>query len=219
MLSAWWNSLLDLIYPPKCPSCRGTVAHHGQWCDNCRKRIAAPRTISLRAHHLHSVDSCQILYEYEGPLKRIIHDIKFRRASRYARHLAWLLEQAGCEIQPASVDVVVPVPLHAERLTERGYNQTELIYREWAQKRGLPWEDAMVRVKNTVPQWELALADRRVNLRNAFRVSRPGAVAGKRVLLVDDIFTSGLTMDACARELKKAGAKQVHCLALASGAK
>lgn len=181
--------------------------------------LADGRALSAAEHYLKAVEDCFTLYKYEVGLKRVIHDMKFRKAKRYGRHLNWLLE-TGCRDRSfKGVDAVVPVPLHADRLNERGFNQTELIFRTWAENRGLKWQEALIRIRKTKPQWELTLAERRSNIKGAFRVIRTEFVTGKSILLVDDIFTTGLTLDECAKELKKAGAKQVSCLTLASNAK
>ncbi|MCX7780172.1 MAG: ComF family protein [Negativicutes bacterium] len=214
-----WYALLDLIYPPKCPACRSSVAEHGAWCSRCLADFYAPRAIDPALHHLRCLDACYVLCDYRGGLKRIVHDMKFRQAARYARHLGWLLGRRPLPGQLRRAGMAVPVPLHAERLRERGYNQNDLIYKQWASTAGFVWREALVRSKKTIPQWELSLAERRRNVYGAFRVAAPEAVAGEIILLVDDIFTSGLTMDECAKELKLAGAREVYGLALASGAR
>jgi len=219
MLENWWQALLDLLYPPKCPACRQNVMEHGQWCSPCAAKIAAYRQIAVSEHHLRSVDSCCTLYEYEGSLKRMIHDMKFRKAARYGQHLSWLLSQGSRGRNFDHIHCVVPVPLHSERLFERGFNQTELIFKTWALAYGLEWLAGLARVRRTRPQWELTLSDRKGNIKGAFKVICPERITGRNILLVDDIFTTGLTLDECARELKKAGAKQVHCLTLASNAR
>lgn len=219
MLERWWQALLDLMYPPKCPACRQGVAEQGEWCGSCTDKIAAYREIAVSEHHLRAVDSCRTLYEYEGSLKRMIHDMKFRKVSRYGQHLNWLLSYGSRNRSFDNIHFVMPVPLHSERLSERGFNQTELIFKNWALARGFEWLAGLTRVRKTRPQWELTLADRKDNIKGAFRVSCPERITGRNVLLVDDIFTTGLTLDECAKTLKKAGAKQVHCLTLASNAR
>lgn len=219
MLAIWWQALLDLLYPPKCPGCRERVHTHGEWCGVCFGKLAAYRGIAVSDHHLQAVDSCRTLYEYEGSLKRVIHDMKFRQASQYGSHLSWLLHQGSRIRDFGGIQCVVPVPLHHERLAERGFNQTELIFKQWAQQNGFEWLDCLARIRKTRPQWELTIAERKENIKGAFQVTKPEQITGRNVLLVDDIFTTGLTLDSCAKELKKAGAKQVHCLTLASNAR
>ena len=155
-------------------------------------------------------------------MKRVLHDMKFRHARRYALPLRCLLAAGagGTGILPASYrpDAVLPVPLHPNRLAARGYDQTEQIFRQWVIEKNWLWQpDVLARKKDTVAQWQLALPERRKNIKDAFVVTRPELVQGKRILLVDDIFTSGMTMDACAQALRGAGAAEVRGLALAGG--
>lgn len=216
MLEGWWEAALDLLYPPKCPSCRVRVARHGAWCRRCAREELCEREIHVAGQQLKYLDGCTVLYEYEGDIKRLLQDMKFRKARRHAPYLGWLLDEYLRRRQPFAADMVVPVPLHAARQLQRGFNQTELIFRPVLEQREKCWAGVLIRVIDTRPQWELNLAERRQNIKGAFRVDNQALVAGKRILLVDDLFTSGVTMDECARTLKKAGAVFVYGLALAS---
>lgn len=218
MLTDWLEALLGLLFPQRCPACR-QWADSSVWCQACLTNIVAVRQISLSVHNLKWLDTCQTVTDYNGQVQRLIRDMKFRRITRRASKLRYLLD---CGITPDcyyNIDAVVPVPLHPDRLKERGFNQTALIFKSWAIRRNLIWLDALARITPTLPQWELTLKERRKNIKGAFTVTRPELVAGKSILLVDDIFTSGLTMDECAKVLKKAGARTVKGLALASGAR
>lgn len=220
-MKSWLTALLDIIYPPKCPACAAPVVEHGAWCSKCLESIFAVRELSMPGHHLTYLDKCLAVCDYTGGIKRLLHDMKFRRADKFARHLTWILAQKSSflaeEIKKA--DMVLPVPLHKDRLAERSYNQTALIFKPWSEKNGLYWlEKVLVRQRATLPQWELNLAERRKNIKGAFCITRPELIRGKRILLVDDIFTSGVTLDECAKQLKKAGAVHVTALVLASGA-
>lgn len=219
MLKSLWSTILDIVYPPKCPSCKAAVDAHGAWCDRCFAGVFSVREINVYQHNLKYLDSCLTVCDYAGGLKRVIHDIKFREANRYARSLQWLLDKGVDPQRLGGIDAVVPVPLHADRLKERGYNQTDLIFKTWSIQQGWQWhDDYLVRVRPTIPQWELKLSERRQNIKDAFNTNSHGEIAGKNILLVDDIITSGTTMNECAKVLKKAGAIKVTGLALASGA-
>ncbi|MCE5286522.1 MAG: ComF family protein [Pelosinus sp.] len=220
MLKQLWTAILDLIYPPKCPVCHKVIGVYGQWCAKCLTSVLLTREINMFIHKLVNLDTCYAVCDYEAGLKGLLHDMKFRQKAEYARHLRWLLYK-GLEMRryKFDCDLVIPVPLHQARLEERGYNQTALLFKEWAALKGFLWgEDILIREKATQPQWQLKLAERRQNIKGAFKVTRPEKIAGKRILLVDDIFTSGTTMDECAKVLKKAGAAEVVGLVLASGA-
>lgn len=219
MLKALWTTLLDLLFPPKCPVCRQAVDNHGTWCQRCLRAVQGTRSLSMTEHRLKWLDGCYAACDYVAGVKRLIHDMKFRQADRYAVHLSWLVQTAYADTPICGLDAAMAVPLHAERLAERGYNQSELIFKKWAMSQGLPWLDVLERSRSTIPQWELSLAERRQNIKGAFVITRPESVQGKHILLVDDIFTSGITMDECAKVLKQAGAKRVIGLVVASGSR
>ena len=170
-------------------------------------------------HKLIWLDECVVITDYTGPVQRLIRDMKFRHVTRHAGKLAQLLDHAVPPGRYAGADAVVPVPLHADRQQERGFNQTSLIFKPWAVRQNLSWLEVLDRTRPTAPQWELNLKERRKNIKGAFSVTRPELIKGKSILVVDDIFTSGLTMEECARALKKAGASGVKGIALASGAR
>ncbi len=216
MLKDWWTALLDIIYPPRCPICRRPVERGGAWCPACLAAAIAERELNLVGRRIAFLASCRVLCDYAGGVKKLIHALKFRGDSRAASSLAWLLATRLDCGRLAAIQAVVPVPLHPGRLAERGYNQTALIFRAWAERQGWPWHEALARTRPTAPQWELAAAARRKNIRGAFAVTRPDLIQGKTILLVDDIVTTGITMSECAKVLKKGGAAKVIGLALAS---
>lgn len=217
MLGQWWAALLDLVYPPRCPVCRRPVTSHGAWCLACLAPVLAERELNLAARKLRFLSACRVLCDYTAGVKGLMHRLKFHGDTRAAVNLTWLLTaklDGGCL---HGIDAVVPVPLHPDRLAERGYNQTELIFRHWSQTRGWPWLDVLTRSRPTVPQWELEPAARRKNIKGAFVLTRPEEIRGKTILLVDDIVTTGATLNECARVLRKGGAAKVFALALAGG--
>ncbi|SCM83649.1 Phosphoribosyltransferase [uncultured Sporomusa sp.] len=219
MLTDWLEALLELIFPRRCPSCRQWAGSSYGWCQACLTKIVTVRQVSLAVHKLQWLDACLTVTDYSGQVQRLIRDMKFRRITRQATKLGYLLDYGVTAERYRGIDAVVPVPLHFGRLKERGFNQTALIFKPWALRRNLAWVEALARTTPTLPQWELRLKERRKNIKGAFTVTRPKLVAGKSILLVDDIFTSGLTMDECAKALKKSGALAVTGLALASGAR
>lgn len=151
---------------------------------------------------------------FEGPVRTAVHRLKYRDGHALAGPLGGLLV-GWWEEHPLGVDVVVPVPLHPQRLERRGYNQAALLAAVLARGVGLPLlERALVRVRNTRPQMSLGREARRANVAGAFRAV-DGAVEGQRVLLVDDVCTTGATLEACADALREAGAAEVRALTLA----
>jgi ComF family protein len=150
---------------------------------------------------------------YEGPLRSLIHLFKYSGMKPLARPLAVLLERAIPVDQ--QFDAVVPVPLHWRKRWERGFNQAELLARRIAKHRGVLLVDALKRKRSTAVQATLASAGRRRNVAGAFEIRSKAAVAGKRILLIDDVMTTGATAGACASVLKRAGAKSVSLVTLA----
>ena len=115
--------------------------------------------------------------------------------------------------------LAVPVPLHPDRLRERGFNQSELLFREPLAALEIPLQSALVRCRATTPQFGLTAAERSRNLQGAFALADGGEIAGKKVIIVDDIMTTGTTLLECARVLKSAGAVSVMGIVAASGRK
>ena len=150
---------------------------------------------------------------YEGALRDLIHLLKYQGMHPLARPLGGLLAKA-IPID-AAFDLAVPMPLYWTRRWRRGFNQALLLAREVARRRGLPLARAVRRVRDTRSQTGLSPAQRRENVAGAFRVSRPASVRGKRILLIDDVMTTGATGAACALALGRAGARSVTLATLA----
>lgn len=157
---------------------------------------------------------------YEGRLRELILAYKFEARLGLGRQLqeclAAAFERSALALpELAACELVVPVPLHPRRLSWRGFNQSRELARLLARRRGLPIrQEALLRVRRTVPQMELDRAERAENIRGAFAASRE-LLAGRTALLVDDIMTTGSTLEECSRMMRAAGAAQVHVLVLA----
>ncbi len=167
-------------------------------CPRCRRR-GAPSIVAARA-----------IGEYDGSLRAIVHALKYGKRRSLARRLAARMEEAAGNLL-VDVDLVVPVPLHRRRRRIRGFNQAE----EIARHLGVRWADALRRTRSTPSQTDLPAARRHANVRGAFAVRRRQHVAGLCVLLVDDVCTTGATLEACARVLKDAGAREIRALTAA----
>jgi competence protein ComFC len=154
-----------------------------------------------------------------GVARELIHRFKYGGETWLAGLLAEFLEQGlrDTRLVDKPFDAVVPVPLHPLRRREREFNQAEVLARELARRQGWEFCDALQRIRYTVTQTHFDRRHRMKNLRNAFRVHRKAAIAGKRLLLVDDVLTTGSTLDECARMLQKAGAEAIYALTVARG--
>ena len=150
---------------------------------------------------------------YEGALQGMIHLFKYESVRPLARPLGrWLIQAFPREQR---FDALVPMPLHWIRRLRRGFNQADLLAREVSRQTGIEVARPVKRTRNTEKQATLSRAGRRRNVSGAFRVTDAACVRGKRLLLIDDVFTTGATLNACARALKRAGAAHVSALTLA----
>ena len=226
-------ALLDLLFPPRCVACgaRGAVL-----CGECRARIQPPIpprcprcggplpadgarcSLCAAGHAPHALDRLIAASVYEGAARKAILALKFEGQRRAAVPLAALLAAAVREAGER-VDVIVPVPLHQSRQRARGYNQAELLARRCARLLGVPCRaETLVRTRATPPQVGLSLVDRRRNIAGAFALADPtrtGDLAGRRIALIDDVATTGSTLDAAAGALRAASPAAILGLAVA----
>lgn len=215
--SLWRRALdaaLDLLYPPRCGGC----GRHGEgWlCPACRARLsllddATPHDLDLGASGARlPVFSAAA---FAPPLREAIHAFKYDGTPQLADAFGELMS-AAWRARGWRADVAVPVPLHPARLRERGYNQSDLLARAVARECGLRHCAALQRVRPTQQQAHLDAAARRDNVHDAFRAT-PARVAGVRVVLIDDVLTTGATLGECAQALLAGGAASVAGLTLA----
>jgi ComF family protein len=163
---------------------------------------------------LRGFDAAYCFGSYEGTLRELIHLYKYDRIQTLARPLADLL--AAALPLDERFDAVTPVPLHWRKQWQRGFNQSDLLARAVARRRGIPVVRALRRTRSTQTQAGLSNTERRKNVAAAFQCRRSGeTLAGRRVLLIDDVMTTGSTAAACARVLKQAGAARVVLLTVA----
>ena len=210
-----WDTILDLIYVPQCPGCGKAVRERGEWCQSCVTAVWDPRFLDRSCgNHL---DGCYALGDYRGPLRKALGDLKFRRKTSSACSFAGLLDRFPWWEDLSDCSLAVPVPLSKERYKKRGYNQTDLIFRKYIRSIGKTYDDLLVRIRNTPSQSGLSRTDREKNIRGVFHIRRGADVSGQHILLLDDVFTTGATMETAAKELKRAGADQVTGLVIASG--
>ena len=217
------SACLDLLFPPHCRGCGGPG---GFLCPSCE--AAAPtltRPYCSKCAHpgvyrsacgcgLLAVDGIRAPYILDGVVRQAIHDLKYRDLRALAPRLGGLLA-AWMSKTPVPGDLLVPVPLHPRRLRSRGYNQSVMLAERVAKGTGLDMaRNALARIRDSAPQTSLySQQERARNVKGGFRCV--GDVRGARVVLVDDVVTTGSTMSACAQALKAAGARSVWGIALA----
>src|SRR5437016_5360407 len=229
--SSGLGALVSLLYPPVCTICGANIRAGAYLCDHCEGkaiRIVAPFcqkctepfegaitgafTCANCAHRTFHYDAAVAAYRSRGIVREIIHDFKYGRQI-YLRHLVarWLCAAFDDErLRGRKFDIIVPVPLHPTRQRERGFNQASLLAELLTARVSVPCKPVLKRIRYTTTQTALDRAERMENLHNAFRLRRNANVRGLRVLLIDDVLTTGSTLSECARILKRSGAISVY---------
>lgn len=228
--------LLDLLYPPRCPACQADVAAEGYFCADCFAKLrmitdpmcaccGIPFAVTIEQGA--SCPDClatppnftkaRAVMVYDQISAPLISNLKFRdQWSGLPRHSS-MMAASGRDLL-AGADAILPVPLHWRRLVRRAFNQSALLAYSISAQTRIPCDTTILyRARYTRPQMRLTRKLRARNVRRAFAVrpNRHAAIAGKTFLLIDDVITTGATVNACARALLTAGAKEVRVLALA----
>ena len=228
------KQIMDALYPPACPVC-GRLLEKGETvCAQCRPNlqvVGEPRCIRcgkpLLAEEEYCPDCASMarwfdqgagVFPYQSAVRRMVMDLKFRGKRANARLLGrWMAAYVKPELSLWRPDVLVPVPLHPGKLRRRGYNQARLLAESAGNILGLPVDNKLVlRKSSTKAQMNLGRQARQRNLEQAFAMCK-GRKAKGRILLVDDIFTTGSSADALARLLKESGAGKVYVLSACIG--
>ncbi|MFL6501854.1 MAG: double zinc ribbon domain-containing protein [Candidatus Udaeobacter sp.] len=229
--SELFQAAVSLLYPATCAICREQVRAGQYLCDGCEGKIvrivrpfcetcSEPFDGSINtafscancAHRTIHFKAAVAAYRGRGIVRDVIHEFKYNRQI-HLRHLVarWLRAALDDErLRGQQFDVLVPVPLHPARQRERGFNQATLLAELLSAHAAIPCRSLLKRIRYTTTQTALDRAERMENLHNAFRLRKNTDVRGLRMLLIDDVLTTGSTLSECARVLKRAGAKSVH---------
>ncbi len=231
------RGIVDLVLPPRCPGCRTIVDGDGRYCLDCWGQlgfITAPQCARCGVPFEHDrgagtecgaclaepprYASARAALRYGGPARKTLLALKHGDRQHLARVMVpHMARAAGPLLDPPAPDILlVPVPLHRWRLWRRGFNQAALLAQVLARHTGAAIAiDAIVRARATATSQGMGRKARARNVRGAFFVPDRATVAGRRIILVDDVLTTGATADACARVLRRAGASEVHVLTFA----
>lgn len=230
-LKTTWNRFLDLVYPSglTCVNCGAELVAETRYnlCASCTEKL--PNL----AEHRCKICGCEILNEadycnncqrfdhffeanraplkYEGIATDLVKKLKFGNKQYIATELGKLMADEYL-LANYNCDIITFVPMSDKEKKERGFNQSELLAREVSKRLNLPLSSALKKVKETDTQKQLTAKERRENLKEVFGIFDKSEVKGKIVLLIDDVFTTGATVNECSRILKKAGARQIYSL-------
>ena len=197
---------LEYIDEPKCKKCGKQLDDmRVEYCEDCR-----------RYHHDYKMGIG--VFAYNDMVSKSIYRFKYYNRRTYAEcYGAAIALRCGEKIKGWQADVIIPVPIHKRKMIKRGYNQAELIARVVGEKMNIAVDErCLLRTVNTRPQKEMNKSERVQNLKKAFVVAE-GAIKFKKIILIDDIYTTGSTIDACARALLEAGAKEIYFISLSIG--
>lgn len=228
-------SLWDFLFPPVCPHCGTSVATQGDWCETCFNDLLHIRHVPHK--FLHYVDDVCVLADYRGGLKSMIYDVKFNEKKEQSKGAAPFLAsynfymnydefnivQGNCK---TIYDYIVPVPSSEMKKKKRGYNQVDLFFKKWAyllekiDKPYFVWLDCIYKFDTSNDMWSLTHKERHQNIDNAFVMKadyKDIDFSTKRILIVDDIYTTGATIEAVAKVLRSYNPSRLDALTLASG--
>lgn len=210
-MKLFFCDLLRMVFPQRCILCNQILLENDPVCEKCKKEII-PHQI------MHQTESsyCMAVFGYSGVVRDSIIRFKFHGYREYAAFYGRKMAEVFLKSAENNVpDLLVPVPLSKRRLKKRGYNQATLLAREMEKVLAIPCKECLQKVKNNAQQHDLNKARRQSNVKGVYRVLPDFSVKGKKILLVDDIVTTGATLDECAKVLYENGALQVVYIAIA----
>lgn len=221
----FWN-LIDLVYPPTCAGCQTAGM---RWCLDCQQQTThiQPPICQICGQTINQGTICKRCAtstpaykairswaEFGGPIRDALHELKYEKNIGLGNALAVHLEEL-LQDQNWAITLIVPVPLGKQRLKQRGYNQADLLAKPLAATTRIPYNPkCLIRQRETRSQVELSRKERQANLKGAFLANQK-VVRGKAVLIIDDVTTSGSTLNACAAALREAGANSAFGLTIA----
>lgn len=238
-------NLFDFLFPPVCPHCGTHVQQQGDWCDACIEEVLHVRQVPSKL--LSSLDSAWILADYRGGIKSMIYDVKFNEKKEQSKGAAPFLASYNLRMHDYRPHYVIPIPSSAEKKKVRGYNQVDLFFYDWVfsfsnsnridgrssgdsvnevmeynteKEVCYKWFDCLYKMDTHKEMWSLSSSERHSTIDKAFlwkETCDSSLLYDKRILLVDDIFTTGATLESAARILREYHPQYIEALTLASG--
>ena len=238
-------NLFDFLFPPVCPHCGAHVLQQGAWCDSCIDEVLHVRQVPSKL--LSSLDSVWILADYQGGIKSMIYDVKFNEKKEQSKGATPFLASYNLRMHEYRPHYVIPIPSSAEKKKVRGYNQVDLFFYDWVlsfsnsnridnrknddivneftnydavEEVYYKWFDCLYKMDTHKEMWALSGSERHRTIDTAFMWNEAcdsSLLYDKRILLVDDIFTTGATLESAARILRLYHPNYIEALTLASG--
>lgn len=208
-------NLLDLIYPNVCGICKKISKEN--ICIKCRQKLKKIERSKISKCNGAYFDKMAYVFNYEGIIRERLIEYKFNEGGYlYKTFSEILIKNEKISRFIKKYDIIIPVPVHRERKKQRGYNQTELIAKKIATQLEIKLElDILIKVKNIKPQSTLDKENRKMNIQNVYKLQNAEKIKGKKVLLLDDIYTTGSTINECSRMLNLAKPMKIGALTIA----
>ena len=217
IIKNFYNNILDFIYPPVCGIC-GKLGQD-YLCKKCQKILEsqAKFVIDKNQDYNQNFNKHLYIFKYEGIIRKIVLDYKFNEKSYlYLTFVNFLLKNEKFFKILKSYDTIIPVPISSERKNERGYNQSELLAKELAKKLNIECvKNCLIKNKNIIEQSKLTKVERQKNIQGVYILKNKEKLINKNLLLIDDIFTTGSTVNECCKILKQANPRKIDVLTIA----
>lgn len=219
------QQILDLLFPPRCILCRGLLdKEETDLCRECRTEAPVFPFCPENMHpsgksRLQFLDSFTSVWYYEKNVRNSIRRYKFHHARHYAGGYGRLLAMKLLRDHPEGFDLLTWVPVSSKRRRQRGYDQAELLANAVGQELGMEPVQLLKKIRDNAAQSGMTADMRKANVLGVYAMAEHGDLSGKRILIVDDVFTTGSTAEECARVLLTAGAEEVHCATVAAAQK
>lgn len=210
------QKLLDFIYPPVCGIC---LKPNRNWlCEKCENQLHQEKNIKILKKGDSFYEEHMAIFPYQGAIRKKILEYKFADQSYLYHTFSQIIinDEKICRFLK-KYDIIIPVPIHPKRKGERGYNQSELIAKELSKKQNIPVRlQVLYKTQNNSPQSTLSAVERIKNTENVYAIAKENyEIAGKKVLLLDDVYTTGNTVNQCSKVLKEAEVKLIGVLTIA----
>lgn len=206
------KKLKAIFFPERCPYCRDVIRPLEMYCEECKETMPAHNY----KKNILGVYEAFAVTPYEGPYKNAILRIKSGKRKQYAYQLAkYMAEKLLEEFEELSFNVITYVPLHPEDFKNRGFNQCELISKHLSEILKIPYEPLLKKTRKNKPQHDLPASKRKKNVEGVFKAVDKSKIPGKKILLIDDIVTTGCTLGECIKVLEENGASDIYCMTFA----